>query len=217
MNEETTWLGNTRVVETSPEHLRESYRRLAADGYRLALVAAHHDPPTAAAGEAMRIVYLLVAGPPDSRIELHVTLPADQPAVPSLADLSFPASRFEREMRDLFGIEPTGHPQPARLVLHQHWPDGWHPLRADAGPAPPFGDESQPYPFLTVEGPGVYEIPVGPVHAGLIEPGHFRFSVVGETILTMRGTTVVRPQGHRAAVPGSRSRLWGRADRTDLR
>ena len=129
MNEETTRLGNTRVVETSPEHLRESYRRLAADGYRLALVAAHHDPPTAAAGEAMRIVYLLVAGPPDSRIELHVTLPADQPAVPSLADLSFPASRFEREMRDLFGIEPTGHPQPARLVLHQHWPDGWHPMR----------------------------------------------------------------------------------------
>jgi Ni,Fe-hydrogenase III large subunit len=70
--------------------------------------------------------------------------------------------------------------------MHQHWPDGWHPMLADAGPAPAFGDESRPFPFLTVEGPGVYEIPVGPVHAGLIEPGHFRFSVVGETILTMR-------------------------------
>ncbi len=43
-----------------------------------------------------------------------------------------------------------------------------------------------PFPFVAVEGPGVYEIPVGPVHAGLIEPGHFRFSVVGETILKMK-------------------------------
>ena len=89
-------------------------------------------------------------------------------------------------MRDLFGIEPIGHQRPARLVLHQHWPEGWHPMRADAGPAPAFGDESQAYPFLAVEGPGVYEIPVGPVHAGIIEPGHFRFSVVGETILNMK-------------------------------
>lgn len=177
-----TPFGERTIVDTSAQHLREAYRGLAVDGYRLALVAGHHD----SSSDAMRVVYLMVAGPPDSRIELHVTVPADRPAVPSLADLSFAASRFEREMRDLFGIEAIGHPQPARLVLHQHWPEGWHPLRADAGPAPPFGDESQPYPFLTVEGPGVYEIPVGPVHAGLIEPGHFRFSVVGETILTMR-------------------------------
>jgi Ni,Fe-hydrogenase III large subunit len=59
-------------------------------------------------------------------------------------------------------------------------------MRHDAGDPPPMGDESRPFPFLEVEGQGVYEIPVGPVHAGLIEPGHFRFSVVGETILTMK-------------------------------
>ena len=46
---------------------------------------------------------------------------------------------------------------------------------------------AEPYPFVPVEGPGVYEIPAGPVHAGLIEPGHFRFSVVGETILSRPG------------------------------
>ncbi|WP_379628898.1 formate hydrogenase [Pseudonocardia sp. GCM10023141] len=55
------------------------------------------------------------------------------------------------------------------------------------GQGPPaFGDVDGPYPFRTVEGPGVYEIPVGPVHAGMIEPGHFRFSVVGETILNLK-------------------------------
>ncbi|NUK10347.1 nickel-dependent hydrogenase large subunit, partial [Streptomyces lunaelactis] len=51
---------------------------------------------------------------------------------------------------------------------------------------PPFAEQEGPYPFLEVEGDGVYEIPVGPVHAGLIEPGHFRFSVVGETILKLK-------------------------------
>ncbi len=174
------------IVETGPGELHHAFSRFTADGHRLALVAAHHDPPRATHDATMRVVYLLVAGPPDSRVELHVRVPADDPRLPSLADLSFPAGRFERELRDLFGIEPVGHHQPARLVLHQHWPDGWHPLRSDAGPAPAFGDESRPFPFLEVEGPGVYEIPVGPVHAGLIEPGHFRLSVVGETILNMK-------------------------------
>ena len=53
-------------------------------------------------------------------------------------------------------------------------------------PPPPMRTDAGPFPFVQVEGPGVYEIPVGPVHAGLIEPGHFRFSVVGETILKMK-------------------------------
>ena len=58
-------------------------------------------------------------------------------------------------------------------------------MRADAGPAPHFAPTGR-FPFVTVEGTGVYEIPVGPVHAGLIEPGHFRFSVVGETVLRLK-------------------------------
>jgi len=186
MTERIDLLANRTIVETAAEDLRATYSSYAEQGYRLALVAAHHDLPGESGGATMRIVYLLVAGPPDSRVELHVSVDPDRPSVPSLADLSFPASRFEREMHDLFGIEPSGHPRVARLVLHQHWPEGWHPMRADCGSAPEFADESQPYPFLTAEGRGVYEIPVGPVHAGLIEPGHFRFSVVGETILNVK-------------------------------
>jgi Ni,Fe-hydrogenase III large subunit len=87
-------------------------------------------------------------------------------------------------MADLYGIRPVGHPKLRRLVRHAHWPD-WHPMRTDAGPIPEFAD-SGAFPFLTVEGPGVYEIPVGPVHAGLIEPGHFRFSVAGETVVRLK-------------------------------
>lgn len=175
-----------KTIEIDRNELRERFSDLVAEGYRLALVAAHDDELHGTPKETLRVVYTLVAGPPDRRTELEVRVPREGPSIPSLADLSFPAGRFEREMHDLFGIEPVGHPRPARLVLHQHWPEGWHPMRADAGPPPAFGDESQPYPFLTVEGPGVYEIPVGPIHAGVIEPGHFRFSVVGESILNMK-------------------------------
>ena len=59
-------------------------------------------------------------------------------------------------------------------------------MRQRAGPLPDMVDDAEPYPFVEVDGPGVFEIPVGPVHAGLIEPGHFRFSVVGETIVKMK-------------------------------
>ncbi|MHB1446198.1 MAG: hydrogenase large subunit [Acidimicrobiales bacterium] len=169
------------VVELGAGELVGAAAALLGAGFRLALVAAHDD-----ATGPLRVVYLFSAGPPDRRVELAVGVDRHRPEVPSLAHLSFPAGRFEREMRDLFGIEPVGHPQPRRLVLHQHWPADWHPMRTDAGAPPIMVDDAAPYPFVEVEGPGVYEIPVGPVHAGLIEPGHFRFSVVGETIVKMK-------------------------------
>ncbi|WP_439381200.1 hydrogenase large subunit [Amycolatopsis lexingtonensis] len=164
----------------APAELPERARALLAHGYRVALIAGHDD------GDALRAVYLFTAAGPDRRVELHVPLDPARPEVPSLAGLSFPAGRFERELRDLFGIVPTGHPLPRRLVRHFHWPRGWYPMLAGAGDPPAFGAVDGPYPFRTVEGDGVYEIPVGPVHAGMIEPGHFRFSVVGETILNLK-------------------------------
>jgi Ni,Fe-hydrogenase III large subunit/Ni,Fe-hydrogenase III component G len=163
----------------SRDALADKAEELFASGFRLALVAAHDD------GNRLRVVYLFLAGRPDRHVELECIVPASDPAVPSLAYLSFPAGRFEREMADLYGIRPTGHPRPRRLVRHAHWPEDWHPMREDARPAPEFEPTGR-FPFVTVKGTGVYEIPVGPVHAGLIEPGHFRFSVVGETILRLK-------------------------------
>ncbi len=96
---------------------------------------------------------------------------------------------YEREIMDMFGLVPHGHPDQRRLVFHESFPAGSHPLRKDWSILP---DELQawgegvvvkvPHPFMEVEGEGIVEIPVGPVHAGIIEPGHFRFSAVGETI-----------------------------------
>ncbi len=162
------------------ESLSVRAQELLDDGFRLALIAAHEDE------DRFRIVYVFIAPGPDRRVELVLPTDREAPSIPSLAGLSFPAGRFEREMRDLYGITPIGHPLPRRLVRHQHWPQGWYPMRSDAGPPPPFGSTEEPFPFLTVQGPGVFEIPVGPIHAGLIEPGHFRLSVVGETVLKLK-------------------------------
>jgi Ni,Fe-hydrogenase III large subunit/Ni,Fe-hydrogenase III component G len=104
---------------------------------------------------------------------------------PSLATRSFAASRFEREIHDLLGLAPRGHPDLRRLALHQYWPADYHPLRRDAAPRGDLADAGQPFPFRHVEGEGLFEITVGPVHAGIIEPGHFRFTVEGETIVNL--------------------------------
>src|SRR5664280_2159585 len=163
----------------SRERLTTVAGRLLDGGWRLALMAAHDDP------DRLRVVYSFLR-PVGQRHELTLEVPRDEPWIPTLAHFSFPAGRFEREIRDLYGIRPHGHPMPKRLVRHGQWPTGYCPMRHDADPNPRFNADLGSYPFIPVEGDGVYEIPVGPIHAGLIEPGHFRFSVVGETILQVK-------------------------------
>lgn len=115
----------------------------------------------------------------DNREYRVLKVPADG-TVPSAASITPAAAWYERELHDQFGIQIDGHPDPRPLVFHQNWPEGVHPLRGDSGHVP---WEKGEYHFLKVDGVGVCEVPVGPVHAGIIEPGHFRFSVVGDTIL----------------------------------
>ncbi|MCW2687145.1 MAG: formate hydrogenase, partial [Mycobacterium sp.] len=80
----------------SGDELADAAEELLASGLRLTLVAAHDD------GDALRVVYLFLAGRPQRRVELKLSVPAGSASIPSLAYLSFPAGRFEREMADLF-------------------------------------------------------------------------------------------------------------------
>ena len=82
----------------------------------------------------------------------------------------------------------SGHPHPHRWTRHQAWREGRFPLRADfplAGEDQRRTQADRDYPFEALTGDGVYQIPVGPVHAGIIEPGHFRFHAEGETVLQL--------------------------------
>jgi Ni,Fe-hydrogenase III large subunit/Ni,Fe-hydrogenase III component G len=171
---------NTTERTVTADELGSGIEELLHDNYRVALVACHHDD------DAFRIVYSLVRWLDDQRVELTVRTDLENPEVPSFAPLNFSLSRFEREVRDLYGVIPLRHNFPRRLVRHAHWPTGYYPMRHDLVAPPIFEPDVGSFPFVESEGTGIYEIPVGPVHAGVIEPGHFRFSVVGETILRMK-------------------------------
>jgi len=101
--------------------------------------------------------------------------------------LDVPAAHwYEREIRDMLGLRPVGHPDPRPLVLHGDWPRHLHPLRKDFDlSAWPERTADPVLSFQGVEGGGVAEVPVGPIHAGIIEPGHFRFSTMGENVLRL--------------------------------
>jgi Ni,Fe-hydrogenase III large subunit/Ni,Fe-hydrogenase III component G len=152
-------------------------------GAHLILIAADDRRATRAAFH----VHYLFAHPVDRWLVLASTSVSDSsPVLPSVAGTRYSASRFEREIQDLFGVRFAGHPDPRPLVRHGFWPDDYHPLRKGEIAPRSFTDDGRPFPFKTVGGEGVYEIPVGPVHAGVIEPGHFRFSVLGETIINLK-------------------------------
>jgi Ni,Fe-hydrogenase III large subunit/Ni,Fe-hydrogenase III component G len=107
----------------------------------------------------------------------------------SIARVFPSASWFERECHDGFGVEFEGAFDTRRLLFHETYPDDFHPLKKSFKNTPvatkPVVRPEEEYPFRKVTGEGVYQVPVGPVHAGIIEPGHFRFSVIGETIFNL--------------------------------
>jgi Ni,Fe-hydrogenase III large subunit/Ni,Fe-hydrogenase III component G len=122
-----------------------------------------------------------------SFLRITAALDPKVPAFPSIAAKHPAANWFEREVMDFFGLTPEGHPNPARVALHDDWPDGHHALLKDfsaAGMVPRAPGEF--HPFRPVTGEGVFQVPVGPVHAGVIEPGHFRFGVAGEPVLYLQ-------------------------------
>jgi Ni,Fe-hydrogenase III large subunit/Ni,Fe-hydrogenase III component G len=112
-------------------------------------------------------------------------LPADDASFPTLTTSYAPAFRFERQMHSLMGVVPAGHPDPRPWIAFEDWPAGVFPLRKSFDAAQPLTRGSGAYPWIRAEGEGVYEIPVGPVHAGIIEPGHFRFQAVGEDVVNL--------------------------------
>ncbi len=120
-------------------------------------------------------------------LKLSASLPENDPTYPSITKTVMAAHWYERYMQDMFGVVAVGHPDPRRLVHHENIPLQTFPLRKDFALSTKLEKANVPYPMHHVTGEGIYEIPVGPIHAGIIEPGHFRFNVAGERILTLEG------------------------------
>jgi Ni,Fe-hydrogenase III large subunit/Ni,Fe-hydrogenase III component G len=134
--------------------------------------------------EAFQILYLFTLAD-RSWVILRTSLTDDRRLFHSITPHIHAAKWYEREIRDMFGLIPEGHPDLRRLVRHEHWPKGTHPLKKDFGWNRVMGRQQGEFHFRRIEGEGVFEVPVGPIHAGIIEPGHFRFSVAGEPIMQL--------------------------------
>src|SRR6185503_5512739 len=165
-----------RAVDVANHDWRQAALDLAARGAQLqALWTERH-----AAGA----VCALYAGE-DFLLLVTLALRGGETTYPSLTDLFPAANRMQRAAADLTGLRAQD-PDARPWLRHAAWPADFLPLAAGTANAPPVGElRADDYAFVRVTGEGVHEIPVGPVHAGIIEPGHFRFSVVGEKVLRL--------------------------------
>lgn len=151
-----------------PAEFQRECQRLATAGARLVALCALTPPP--ADGAPRRESELLAVLARDSRAELELLRMAAAPSYPSLTRSWPQAQAFERELYEEHGILPEGHPWLKPLRRH--------------GDLEPAGTNAYPvYPYFSVEGAGIHEVAVGPVHAGVIEPGSFRFQCHGEIVL----------------------------------
>jgi len=169
---------------------RHGFERLAADvleavarGERLCALTGWREP-----GGSALVLAVMAA---DARAELRLALGrVAGDAFPSLTPACPQAHLFERELAESLGLRPLGHPwlKPVRFASG-----------ADGGAAPPIGVMD----FYRVEGDEVHEVAVGPVHAGVIEPGHFRFQCHGEQVLHLEISLGYQHRGvERALVSG---------------
>src|SRR5580704_15605753 len=179
------WFDQAGAIAGAPEtwgvtvtrgEWRQAAEDMAANGGRLLSLWASRD---GAGDNIVRAAF--IAGPRVLVLGLPLAFDADYPGI----ERWFPsASRMQRAVADLSGLRATDADSRPWL-RHAAWSKGFHPLihvNTPPAPAVPIIDD---YAFVAVDGDGVHEIPVGPVHAGIIEPGHFRFSVVGEKVLRL--------------------------------
>ena len=169
--------GFRRIVVADADWLRAAQDVASAGGRLIAFWGAER--PVSREPFVVRAAFLC------EQRGLVVELPRSDPEepYPGLEALFPAASRMQRATRDLLGLRSTD-PDQRPWLRHGAWSGDTFPLRHDA-PRTLKASPRESYPFVRVEGDGVHEIPVGPVHAGTIEPGHFRFSVVGEKVLRL--------------------------------
>lgn len=164
-----------------PREWREAAGAIAQAGGRLVSLWAVERRGTGA-GLAACAAYATF----DGLVWLELDVAPAARGCPDLSDIFPSAARMQRAMADLSGLQAEGARDQRPWLDHGLWAPGPAPLQHDADPrGKPAGTLPADYPFVRVEGDGVHEIAVGPVHAGIIEPGHFRFSVVGEKVLRL--------------------------------
>jgi Ni,Fe-hydrogenase III large subunit len=161
----------------SSDEWQQAAEHVATGGGRLQALWASRDRD---GRDRVRVAYTADQGV----LVLSLPLPDGEANYPGIEQWFPSASRMQRSVADLSGLRSTD-PDTRPWLRHAAWPESFHPLVEIYTPPSPSIPIIDRYAFIPVEGDGVHEIPVGPVHAGIIEPGHFRFSVVGEKVLRL--------------------------------
>lgn len=160
--------------------LREACEKIRGSGGRLVALWGS-DERANGSGFALHVALAAQSG----LTILTLPLSAEHPAYPGISTIFPAANRMQRAAYDMLGIFALESDDHRKWLRHGSWPAGSFPLRKEFDGKQSHATEDDAYPFVTVQGDGVHEIPVGPVHAGTIEPGHFRFSIVGERVLRL--------------------------------
>src|SRR5262245_8892354 len=164
-----------RRVAIVTESWRPMMLDLAANGFRLLALWAKR-------AQLSSVHAVLLSGA--TTLQVDVSLPTGEIRYAGIADIFPSAGRMQRAAADICGVfSHATDPRP--WLSHAAWPPDYFPLVDTRASCLPTEATPDAYPFVRVMGDGVHEIPVGPVHAGIIEPGHFRFSVVGEKVLRL--------------------------------
>lgn len=183
-----------------PENLRGA-ANICSDGGRRPLAAMFGVDETLRGG-GLAIYCLFYNAEKRGLDELKAEFPAEGPFnYPCLTTLLPAAAWYERELHDMFGLLPEGHPDLRPLVLHESFPPDFHPLLKSV-PVACQCHGRRDYEMLTSAGEGLFEVPVGPIHAGIIEPGHFRFSQAGEAMLQLDAKLFFTHRGIEKALEG---------------
>lgn len=181
-NTKTETFGNAVAFEVMPSEIIKVIRKFYKDNYlELKLITATDERKEQG---CFKVWYIFGKAKENVFIMPYIRL-KDTFEFPSISPTIHQAWNYERKIRSFFGLIPVGHPDNRPIILHENWPDDQFPLRKDFdwNSRPPTAQGT--YHFQKITGEGIYEIPVGPVHAGIIEPGHFRFSVAGEEIMLL--------------------------------
>ncbi|HEY4519190.1 MAG TPA: NADH-quinone oxidoreductase subunit C, partial [Candidatus Paceibacterota bacterium] len=186
--------GRVSSFSIGQKDLKEVISFLLDGGFRLITMAGEDERQTK---NRFTISYIFGFPKENRFVSLVLSVDPANPVFPSVADVLLSARLFGLEIMDMFGLTPEGHPdieltaqedgKERRLVHHHNWPKGEYPLRKDFSWNKRPEEANVEFPFLAYSREeGVFEIPVGPIHAGVIEPGHFRFTAVGEMILHLK-------------------------------
>ena len=180
----------SRIPVVAVEEFRRTVLEAVAAGKRLA--ALYGEP----GGDGSVRLQAVLADDPAGELQWVATDPGE--IYPALTPECPQAGGFEREIAEQWGVRPAGHPWLKPLRFHRGWRPGHEAWGCVAGEDPiPSGMD-----FFRVEGEGIHEVAVGPVHAGIIEPGHFRFQCHGEQVLHLEISLGYQHRGIERALAG---------------